>query len=129
MHHGGGWWAYLTHDESNGKPTVTRDLLSRVYQYAKPYTGSLLMTLLLITLASLLDIIPPLLYRDLFDTVIPNKDFTRLNWLAVGMIGIPILSDLLNVAQRYFNARLGEGVIYDLRQQLYEHLQRMGILF
>lgn len=129
MFHGGGWWAYLTHDESKGKPTVTRELLGRVYAYARPYWGSMLVTLLLIIFASLLDLIPPLLYRDLFDTVIPNKDFTRLNWLALGMIGIPVFSNLLNVAQRYFSARLGEGVIHDLRQQLYEHLQSMSIRF
>ena len=129
MFHGGGWWAYLTHDESKGKPTVTRELLSRVYAYARPYWGSMLMTLLLIIFASLLDLIPPLLYRDLFDTVIPNKDFQRLNWLALGMIGVPVVSNLLNVTQRYFSARLGEGVIHDLRQQLYEHLQSMSIRF
>lgn len=129
MFHGGGWRAYLTHDESKGRPAVTRELLSRVYGYARPYSGSMAMTLLLIVLASLLNLLPPLLYRDLFDTVIPNKDFTRLNWLALGMISIPVFSDLLNVGQRYFSARLGEGVIHDLRQQLYEHLQSMSIRF
>ena len=129
MFHGRGWRAYLTHDESMGKPAVTKDLLQRVWSYARPFMGEMMMILLLITITSLIDLVPPLLYRDLFDTVIPNRDFQRLNWLALGMIGIPLLNNVLNVAQRYFNARLGEGVIFNLRQQMYEHLQRMSIRF
>jgi ATP-binding cassette subfamily B protein len=49
--------------------------------------------------------------------------------LALGMIGIPIASGLLGVAQRYLSARVGEGIIFDLRQALYGHLARMPIRF
>jgi ATP-binding cassette subfamily B protein len=129
MFHGGGWWTYISHDESQAKPTVNRELLKRVYTYARPYVKHITVVLILITFTSLMDLIPPLLYRDLFDTVIPNKDFTRLSWLAAGMIGIPIVSNLLGVAQRYYSASLGEGIIYDLRQALYRHLQKMSIRF
>jgi ATP-binding cassette subfamily B protein len=87
------------------------------------------LVLITIAITSLLDLVPPLLYRDLIDNVLPNRDYTRLSWLAVGMIGIPILSGLVGLAQRYLNARMGEGVIFDLRQQLYTHLQRMSLRF
>lgn len=129
MSQGRGWRTFISHDESMGKPTVTRQLLQRVWSYARPFTKEMIMMLLLITITTLIDLVPPLLYRDLFDTVIPNRDFQRLNWLALGMIGIPLLNNVLNVAQRYFNARLGEGVIFNLRQQMYDHLQRMSIRF
>src|SRR5690606_32821782 len=51
------------------------------------------------------------------------------NLLAIGMLGIPLISGLIHVAQRYFSARAGEGIIYDLRQQMYVHLQRMSLRF
>ena len=66
---------------------------------------------------------------DLIDVVLPERNVTRLNWLAVGMLSLPFLSGLLTVFQRYHGAKAGEGIIYDLRQQMYEHLQRMSLRF
>ena len=110
-------------------PEITRKLLKRVYGYAKPYMGNIILVLFTIILISLIDLVPPLLYRDLFDTVIPNKDFERLTLLAFGMVGLPIITNLMGVLQRYFSAKMGEGIIFDLRQELYEHLQSMGLRF
>ncbi|MGD2026602.1 MAG: ABC transporter ATP-binding protein [Anaerolineales bacterium] len=130
MYHGGrGWWALVRQDESKGKPTVDRALLKRVYGYARPYLGVMVVVLVFILITSLIQLVPPLLYRDLFDNVIPDKDIPRLVWLSAGMIGIPLAASFLDVAQRYFSARLGEGVIHDLRQGLYEHLQNMSLRF
>ncbi len=129
MMHGSGWWTFIRHDESNGRTRLDRQLLRRVFEYARPYWGLVALVLLTITITSLLELIPPLLYRDLIDNVIPNKSFQRLNWLALGMIGIPLLSGLIGVAERYFSARAGEGIIFDLRQQMYSHLQTMSLRF
>ncbi len=129
MFHGAGWWTFLRHDESKGQARVDRELLKRVFGYAVPYWRSVSIVLTTIVIISLIELIPPLLYGDLIDNVIPNRDFGRLNLLAIGMIGIPILSGLIGVAQRYFSARAGEGIIFDLRQQMYEHLQHMALRF
>ncbi len=129
MFHGGGWWAYLRADESQGKPQIDRQLLGRVFGYARPYWISVTIVLVTIVLISLLELVPPLLYLDLIDNVLPNRDFQRLNLLALGMIGIPILSGLISVLQRYFSAKAGEGIIFDLRQGMYNHLQRMSLRF
>jgi len=130
MYHGGsGWWALVRQDDSKARPTVDRELLKRVYGYARPYLRWMAVVLLIIIITSLIQLVPPLLYRDLFDNVIPDKDITRLLWLSAGMIGIPVAASLLDVAQRYYSARLGEGVIHDLRQGLYEHLQNMSLRF
>jgi ATP-binding cassette subfamily B protein len=85
--------------------------------------------LVAIVVISLVELVPPLLYRDLIDNVLPGRDLARLNLLALGMIGIPILSGLLGVGQRYLSARVGEGIIFDLRQEMYAHLQRMSLRF
>jgi ATP-binding cassette subfamily B protein len=129
MMHGSGWWTFLRHDETKGRAQIDRQLLRRVLQYARPYWGLLSFVLFTITITSLLELVPPLLYRELIDHVIPNRDFSRLNLLALGMVGIPILSGLIGVAERYFSAKAGEGIIFDLRQQMYDHLQHMSLRF
>jgi len=129
MLHGGGWWSYLRYDESKGRPQVDRQLLRRVLAYARPYAPFVILVLVTIVATSLLGLVPPLLYRDLIDNVLPNRDVARLNLLALGMIGFPLLSGLLGVAQRYLSARVGEGIIFDLRQQMYTHLQGMSLRF
>jgi ATP-binding cassette subfamily B protein len=129
MMHGGGWWSYLRYDESKGRARVDRQLLRRVMRYARPYWVFVLLVLVTIVITSLLELIPPLLYRDLIDNVLPNRDVARLGLLALGMIGIPLLSGLIGVGQRYLSARMGEGIIFDLRQEMYTHLQRMSLRF
>ena len=129
MHHGRGWWSFLSHDESKDRPKIDRLLLRRVLAYARPYTLNVILLLATIVVVSLLELIPPLLFRDLIDKVLPNRDVARLNLLALGMISIPIISGLVSVAQRYFSSRVGEGIIFDLRQAMYDHLQRMSLRF
>ncbi len=126
---GGGWWRFLSYDENQGKPRVDRALLRRVWGYAKPYLRLLGLMLLAIVITSLIDLLPPLLYRDLFDNVLPNKDIARLNILGLLMLAVPILSNLIGVGERYLSSRVGEGIIFDLRQSMYDHLQRMGLRF
>jgi ATP-binding cassette subfamily B protein len=125
----GNWWAFLQYDESKGKAKITRSLLRRVAQYARPYGVSAALMLGTIAITSALGLAPPLLYRDLIDNAIPNRDMTRLNWLAVGMIAIPIVSGLISVWQRFLSASVGEGIIFDLRQELYTHMQRQSLRF
>ncbi len=129
MMHNSGWWKYIRYDEDRDQPQLSMALLRRVWGYARPYqykTIGLLVTILVITGLSL---IPPLLYRDLIDKAIPNRDMTRLNWLALGMIGIPIINAIIGLAQRYLSATIGEHLISDLRNALFNHLHGMGLRF
>ncbi|HZK66132.1 MAG TPA: ABC transporter ATP-binding protein [Chloroflexota bacterium] len=129
MMHGSGWWSYIRYDEEQDKPIVSRELLKRVAGYARPYTRGIVLMLLTILGIDILTLIPPLLFRDLIDNALPNQDFGRLNLLALGMIGIPLFNGLIGVFQRILSARIGEGLIFDLRCALFEHLQRMSLRF
>src|SRR5438874_11190167 len=130
MHQGGsGWWSYIRYDAEQDRPKVSRALLRRVAGYARPYAGRIALMLSTIIGISVLSVIPPLLYRNLIDVAIPQKDLPRLNWLALGMIAVPVGSGLLGVMQRYLGSKVGEGVIYDLRCSLFQHLQRMSLRF
>ena len=61
----------------------------------------------------------PLLFRDLIDHALPEHDATRLNWLALGMIVVPLVNGAMGVVQRWLAAQIGEGVISDLRTSLF----------
>jgi ATP-binding cassette, subfamily B, bacterial len=127
--HGGGWWSYLRYDEEQDQPELSGALLRRVGEYARPYWRGVVAMLLTIIGISLLSLIPPLLMRNLIDVALPTRDFTRLNLLALGMVLVPLVNGLLGVGQRYASARIGEGIIFDLRRTVYSHLQRMSLRF
>ena len=117
MYHGG-WWSLIRADESKGKAKIDRALLLRISRYARPYWGYILTVLIAIILISLIELIPPLIFRRLIDVVIPQKDFRQLTLLALSLIAIPILSGLIGIVERYFSAKAGEGIIFDLRTPL-----------
>ena len=73
--------------------------------------------------------LPPLIFRQLIDVTFPSGDMRQLNILAVALFVVPLLDALLGTVQRHFSARAGEGVIYDLRREMYAHLQRMSLRF
>jgi ATP-binding cassette subfamily B protein len=86
--------------------------------------------MLLMTLATTgLGLITPLILRQLIDKTLPEKDLRQLLWLTVALVTIPLLTGSLNVILRQFNARVGEGVTYDLRVDLFSYLQRMSLAF
>ncbi len=111
------------------KPKITLPLLKRVLQYAKPYKWLLVTMLLLILASTGLSLLTPLILRDLIDKTIPSGDIRRLVLLALALLLVPSLNGVLQVLQRRVNARVGEGVIYDLRLALYASLQRMSLRF
>jgi ATP-binding cassette subfamily B protein len=127
MWHGGGWFMYMRSGDE--KPKVTRELLLRVFSYARGYWGHIASMLVTILLTTGLSLLTPLIFRNMIDVVIPAKDVNRLILLSVALLLIPALNGGINVIQRRLNATVGEGVIYDLRSTLFAHLQRMSLRF
>ncbi len=127
--YGGGWWSYIHSDEAQAHPQITKSLVRRVASYGRPYLRGITVMLALMVVITLLSLIPPLLIRQLIDRVLPQRNLRELNWLALAMIVVPVVSGLLGVWQRYLSSVIGEGVIYDLRLALYSHLQRMSLRF
>lgn len=127
--HGGGWWAFLSHDEQQDRPIVTRSLLVRVWGFARPYVKHVFLLLVTILLTTAITLVSPLLMRSLIDDAIPNGDRQLLNWLALGLIAVPVLNGLVGVWQRDLSAFVGESIIFDLRNTVYGHFQRMSLRF
>jgi ATP-binding cassette subfamily B protein len=89
----------------------------------------MVIVLVTILIISLLSLVPPLLIGDLIDNAIPDEDLVRVTWLGIGMVLVPLLNGGFGVLQRWASATIGEGIIFDLRCQLFAHLQRMSLGF
>jgi ATP-binding cassette, subfamily B, bacterial len=111
------------------KAKITWGLLKRIWQYARPYRWWILCMLMMTLATTGLGLITPLILRQLIDKTLPAKDLHSLLWLTVALVSIPLMTGTLNVFQRQFNARVGEGVTYDLRVNLFSYLQRMSLGF
>jgi ATP-binding cassette, subfamily B, bacterial len=124
--HGGPWSILNSTDE---KPQVTWVLLKRVMKYSQPYIWLIIAMLIITLLTSGLSLLNPLILKQLIDQTLPHKDLHQLTLLVVALLAIPLLTGGLNVFFRQLNARVGEGVTYDLRVTLFAHLQRMSLSF
>ena len=125
--HGG--WSAIVRGDKETKANITLPLLKRVFTYARPYLRHTTAMLGIILLTTIADLAMPLIMRDLIDNTLPNGNAERLNLLALGLIAIPLITGGLRVINRKLNATIGEGVIYNLRVNLYAHLQRMSLRF
>ncbi|HEX2995735.1 MAG TPA: ABC transporter ATP-binding protein [Anaerolineales bacterium] len=125
--HGYGWFAYMR--SADEKPKVTRELLLRVFTYAREYWWHIGGMLVMILLTTGLSLLTPLIFRNMIDVVIPAKDINRLVLLGAALLLIPAVNGVISVVQRRLNSTVGEGVIYDLRSALFARLQRMSLRF
>lgn len=125
------WQMYrsLTRDSSVKNKRVSRELVLRILTYARPY--KLIISLFLITLviASLLSVAQPLLFRRIVDQGITLGDASIVTWTAVLIALLAIGDSGLGLISRYFSARIGEGLIFDLRTQVYDHVQSQSVAF
>ena len=121
------WRSYI-HAEDE-KPKLSRELVKRVLTYGKPYRWRIAGSLLAILIYTGVALLSPLILRHLIDYAIPEKDVNQLLLAALGLLVLPIISSLFQVITRRLTSQVGEGVIFDLRVSLYEHLQRMSLRF
>jgi ATP-binding cassette subfamily B protein len=108
---------------------LNRATLRRVAGFVAPYRRLLFGFLAAVTGAAIAGAIPPLLFRNLLDDAVPAHDRTLVAWLATAAIALAFVSALLSLVQRWLSARIGEGLIFDLRVALFDHVQRMPLAF
>lgn len=103
--------------------------MRRVFAFARPYRRMLIGFVATIVGAALVQLAPPLLFRQIIDEAIPNDNLGLLHVLALLVIGAAVVDAALSFAERWWSARIGEGVIYDLRVLLFDHVQQMPMAF
>lgn len=124
------WAVYqsLTRDPSQAK-RVGAGVLRRILTYARPYRGLVIAFMVTLIVASLLTVAQPLLFRQIVDNGISQGNATLVTVLALCIAGLAILDALVGIVGRWYSARIGEGLIFDLRTQVYGHVQEQSIAF
>jgi ATP-binding cassette subfamily B protein len=112
---------------------LARDTARRVWTFARPYRGTITVFLVAILFAALLAIVPPLVVRRILDVAIPNAidsgNRGPIWWLAAIAVAAALIDAVLQIVQRWCSARVGEGLIADLRRALYAKVQRLPVAF
>ena len=125
------WMSFrsLTADQSVKNQKLKPGTIGRIIKFAIPYKISLIFFMVTVVIDAFLIIASPLLLKKLIDDGVIPKDFELVTSLAVLVGIIAILDAVFSVIGRWFSARIGEGLIYDLRKQVFEHVQRQSIAF
>ncbi|GAA5123248.1 ABC transporter ATP-binding protein [Haloechinothrix salitolerans] len=103
--------------------------VSRIVTFARPHWRRLIVFLLLTVISAVLAVSTPLLAGRVVDTIVSGEDASIVVLLALAIAGIAIADAGIGLAERWQSAHIGEGLIYDLRRAVFEHVQRMPIAF
>jgi ATP-binding cassette subfamily B protein len=111
------------------KQRLTPGTLRRIIEFARPYRRDLVFFLILVVASSLIVVANPLLFKVAIDSGVTAGRRDVVIAVALAIAGLAIVDVALGLVQRWFSARIGEGLIYDLRTRVFAHVQRMPVAF
>ncbi len=127
---------FLTDEEKQNSPKVTKELLARVFSYLKPYWRQLALVFVCIVVASVCSLFPSILTGNIVD-VLTGKNVG--GWFGEGLsalirlillsLVLHFMSNLIGVGQTYLNNWIAQHISFDMRNQMYSHLQKMSQRF
>ncbi len=115
--------------QSGAPKTIGRETRRRVWGFARPYRSKVVGFLAVVTASSLLGVVPPLLFREIIDGAIVAGDRDRLTVLGLLVVAAAVAQAVLSFVERWASAQVGEGLIFDLRVALFDHVQRLPLSF
>ncbi|MEV6984835.1 ABC transporter ATP-binding protein [Sphaerisporangium sp. NPDC051017] len=119
----------LRRDSSVTKERLTPGTVPRIARYARPYRRHIAAFLVLVVLDAAIVIANPLLLKAIIDQGIVPRRTDIVIWLSLMIAGLAVVDAGLGLVQRWFSSRIGEGLIYDLRTEVFDHVQRMPVAF
>ena len=120
---------FLTEEEKKNAPKVTRPLLKRIFSYLTPYWKQLLLVFLCIILSSVLALMPSILTGKIIDDGLIGRNMKALVTLIVLSLALTLGSNLMGVAESYLNTWIAQHITFDMRNQMFRHLQSMSQRF
>ena len=132
MTHPGGHWTVMRsmrRDPALSKHPLRDGTAKRVVSFARPYRFVLLLFLLVIVLDSLIGVATPVLAGRVVNQITSHGTVHAVVRIALIIAGLAVIDAGLSLAQRWYSARIGEGLIYDLRTAVFDHVQRMPLAF
>jgi len=126
-----GWQSMrsFSSDSAVTKKKLAPGTLRRIVRFAAPYKRDLTVFLSLVVVDAVIGTLNPLIFREIINKGIHDKRIGLIEALALLIGALAVLSAGLSLVQRFFSARVGEGLIYDMRSKVYEQIQRMPIAF
>jgi ATP-binding cassette subfamily B protein len=127
----GGWQAMKSYrrDSKVTQRQLPKGLLRRILRFGAHYRRTLITYLVLIVISAILSTVSPLIFRAIIDDGIVRHNVGLIVWLALLAAGVALVSAGLMLWQRYISARVGEGLIYDMRTKIFDHFQSMPLAF
>ena len=119
----------LSSDQSVKNAKLRPGTLKRIFTYAIPYKSTFVLFLFCLVADAVLTVATPLLLRELIDQGVIPKDRAVVTTMAIAVAVLAILTAVINIVVRWISAKIGEGLIYDLRSQVFRHVQEQSIAF
>lgn len=116
---------FLTEEEKQSAPKITKELLLRILGYLKPYWFQFVLVFVAIILSSVLGLLPSIITGRIVDEALIGKDLQLLLKLVLMAFATLILSQFISVSETYINAYVSQKIVYDMKNQMYRHLQFM----
>ena len=127
---------FLTDEEKQNSPKITKELIRRVFSYLRPYWKQLALVLVCIAVSSVCSLFPSILSGQIID-VLTGKDLG--SWFGAGIsalirlillsLALHLASNLISVGETYLNNWIAQHISFDMRNQMYRHLQKMSQRF
>ena len=122
-------WRTMYQDSSVVQHKLTEGTLRRVVSFARPFRRDLSIFLLLTVISSVIGVATPLLAGDVVNEISGNGTVRAVVTIALVIGALAVLDALLSLGTRWYSARIGEGLIFDMRTKVFEHVQQMSLAF
>lgn len=119
----------LTEEEKQNMPKVTKELLLRIFSYLKPYIPQFLLVFVTIIVSSVIGLLPSILTGRIVDEALVGKDLALLIKLLLLAFCTLAVSRVIGALENYINAWISQRIVFDMRNQMYDHLQHMPHAF
>ncbi|MBO4679787.1 MAG: ABC transporter ATP-binding protein [Lachnospiraceae bacterium] len=120
---------FMSEEEKKNVPKITGALIKRVFSYLTPYWKQLILVLIAISLSSILSLMPAILSGKIIDEGLIGENFKLLVFYIVASLLTNLCSNLIGVFENYINTWIAQHITFDMRNQMYRHLQRMSQRF
>ena len=127
--HGYAWRAMPRRDGDKANAKIPPGTWGRVLRFATPYRAALTIFLILIVADSLIGVATPVLAGRVVNAITTRSAVHVVVWIAVVIAALAVIDAALSFAQRWYSARIGEGLIFDMRTAVFAHVQQMPLAF
>jgi ATP-binding cassette subfamily B protein len=119
----------MSQDPDIAQHQLSPGVVRRILRFAKPYRHLIIVFVVLVVILAALAVAPPLLFKEIIDQGVLQGNQRVVIILSLALAGLAVLQAVLGLVQRWFSSTIGEGLIFDLRTQVFDHVMQMPVAF